>query len=159
MTKFVKPWLIQRCTVKSWKPEFKVSEFLYLDYMGSAEFEYGAVPACLRAFYAKITQLVVTKFDIRGIGIWILSEPSHVEPYHQFLKSAALAQPADGPLLQESNTLMYRLRGGIPRPHYLDNFWFDLVNQVAIGLKPDDVLHFRDAVVNSVQYMDSTKAR
>lgn len=44
------PWLIQRGIVKNLNratTDLKVSEFMELDYMGSAEFEFGAIPSAL----------------------------------------------------------------------------------------------------------------
>jgi hypothetical protein len=58
-------WLVQRCTpkVKVYSNE-KVSEYMSLDYMGSAEFEFGSIPKSIRKLGQK--NLVQTQFKFKN---------------------------------------------------------------------------------------------
>ena len=60
-----KPYLIQRGTIN--KPFVALSErfskAVDLDYMGSAEFEFGSIPKSLRALYDKVDNINITVMD------------------------------------------------------------------------------------------------
>jgi hypothetical protein len=59
------PWLIQRARIaKSPRPGATLSESVRLDYMGSSEFEFGALPTSHRSMHA-----ASFRFDIRPLDI------------------------------------------------------------------------------------------
>ena len=155
MEKYKKPWLIQRCTVKSgWKKTSKVSEYLDLDYMGSAEFEFGAVPKCLREIHGKLDKVNPVKLTIGTHTVWILAEPEKVEHYEKWLNVVKDAASEYEPDLKELISL-YQILKDKPRPTYRDdNFWIDLDNGIAISLEKGPIMNFKDSVVNSVKFMD-----
>jgi hypothetical protein len=58
-------WLVQRCKPKvTFYAGEKVSDYMSLDYMGSAEFEFGAIPKSIRKLAQK--NLVQTSFKFRN---------------------------------------------------------------------------------------------
>lgn len=155
--KFVKPWLIQRWKVKNWKPSLKVSEYLAQDYMGSAEFEFGAIPKTLREFHSRLPRLVYTKFEINGTPLHLLSLPEHVEPYKEYLTEMSKGEYAVR--LKERIRLQHILSKATGMTYMEDDFWWDLDNVVAFALEKGPLMNFKDALVNSVKYMDEQNAK
>ena len=143
------PYLIQRCKIKG---EFvktdKVSDYLELDYMGSAEFEFGAIPASLRRFHAKLNKLHTIL--IPG-GIFLLCKEDESRQYASFLQQLAQEKFR----LKERVSLTDEMRG--MKSHRSDNFWIDITNDIAICKDPEALDNFVDAVKNSVKFMDSKK--
>jgi len=157
-TKFVTPWLIQRWKVNSkWKPSLKVSEYLKQDYMGSAEFEFGAIPKALREFHARLGRLVYTKLEVNGNAVHLLSLPEHVEPYKAFL--AEMAKDKYAVRLKERVRLAHILSNCKDQTYMDDDLWWDLDNVVAIALEKGPLMNLKDALVNSVKFMDEQKAK
>jgi hypothetical protein len=68
------PWLIQRCVIHRPLEKYKdqgVSKSIDLDYMGSAEFEFGALPASLvrmsyQLFAYSLTEIPSIKVEVRN---------------------------------------------------------------------------------------------
>jgi hypothetical protein len=54
------PYLIQRGEIKRPLVEGRLSEAVNLDYMGSAEFEFGALPKSLRALQSMVDAISLT---------------------------------------------------------------------------------------------------
>lgn len=86
------PYLIQRCKIKDRSNKTKmVSEALSFDYMGSAEFEWGALPRNTEALFHKRSQLIVTPYT--GVlpknvkNLFILSLPEQAEQYQSELSN------------------------------------------------------------------------
>jgi hypothetical protein len=80
------PYLIQRCKIKDRSNKTKiVSEALSFDYMGSSEFEWGALPRNTEALYLKRDKMVIT--DYTGVlpknvkSLFILSLPEQAVKY------------------------------------------------------------------------------
>lgn len=102
------PYLIQRCTVNGgFKKTQKVSEYLSLDYMGSAEFEFGSIPACLREFNSRMSELTIERLEIvsKRDGMTrvmnVLCLPDQVVIWEEFFKQCANADSEySGPRLK-----------------------------------------------------------
>lgn len=157
-TKFVTPWLIQRWKVKGgWKPSLKVSEYLKQDYMGSSEFEFGAIPKTLREFHARLGKLVYTKLEVNGHAVHLLSLPEQVEPYKAFL--ATMSKDKYEVRLKERIRLAHILSNDKDKTYMDDDFWWDLDNVIAIALDKGPLMNFKDALVNSVKFMDEEKKK
>lgn len=145
------PWLIQRCKIKEWSSEKKVSEYLSLDYMGSAEFEFGAIPKCLRAFGEKIKKLKVHAVD----SFFILCTDLEVEEYSKHIRAIA----DDKHRLKEYISLHGLVKGKRERTYSKDDFWFDVDNAVAICLQKEPLENFKLAIVNSINYMNDQQKK
>lgn len=160
------PYLIQRCTVKDVFIETqKVSEYLSLDYMGSSEYEWGAVPKCLREFNNRLDELVTTRLEVLGRDgitrvVHLLSLTCQVVIWEQFFKECANASSAySGPRLKEGISLTKILGGYLGEVYQRDNFWIDIDNCVAMCQELGPLENFKKAVVNSVKFMNEQKKK
>ena len=85
-----KPYLVQRANFKNLKTENgSIDDTLYFDYMGSAEFEFGALPKSLKRITSKIDSVIITENNdcessVDGGHLRIISI---VEPTEEYLKA------------------------------------------------------------------------
>lgn len=148
-------YLVQRCTLKGfYESGMKVSDWLSTDYMGSAEFEFGALPASIRAMNK--LDLVVEDFIVPGKDIYfsILADKSQMESaYKQILEYL------EGKRLKEYISFKDRIEnkvGGWDR----DIFWWCIepTNSFAFSLSHSALcVYFKEALKASLVYMDSEK--
>lgn len=121
------PYLIQRCKIKDRSNKTKfVSEALSFDYMGSAEFEWGALPRNTEALYLKRDKMVISEYtgslpkNVKSL--FILSLPEQVAQYQIELQN----------LVQEkTRTKEYVF--SIFRDEEPTEVWLDLDNQVVFS--------------------------
>ena len=147
-----KPFLVQRAKVQPYTEGMRVSEMLRLDYMGSAEFEWGAVPKCLRAMAAR--DLVVTRTYVKCKEVFIICTKEEGFELRDFL--AVLAE--DILVLKERISFSQRFANApVARYDHGEDFWFDIDLHVAWTLDEAAANHFIDALKVSVEYMDSQK--
>jgi hypothetical protein len=138
-----KPYLIQRCLLRKQqgqKPGFD-SKF-QLDYMGSAEFEFGSVPKSLKNFTKNLESLKIFQagvMDYKGQGLWVVCIPEVWEKYKEYI-----------PLLVSGNirlkevsylpeaTLGKDFRGKPLDPCYNKaDLWWDIENNVMMAYGKD----------------------
>jgi hypothetical protein len=163
---FETPWLIQRARVKS-NPseEAVVSELLNLDYMGSAEFEFGQIPYALRNYHHSFKALCVIEggtFKLKT-SKWVKKGRKEVrvenevdQPFYILCRKGeeetakdALAKIVKGDMqLKEAA----RLNWGWDPENV--NFWFDICNCFAFTTIPGLLEKFNRACMMSVQAMD-----
>ena len=138
-----RPWLIQRATVQNTNRATttrNVSDFLDLDYMGAAEFEFGALPEAM-VQYANCYQ----NMQIKTGSVQIDRSGTQMELHYVCLESqwAEVREwlsrlGTKNPYLKESLYL------GLP---YSDiNFWFDLEHFFAFSTSGKAIKAFQDAV-------------
>lgn len=135
-----KPWLIQRCSLKTTNKEEinGIDSYLRPDYTGSAEFEYGALPKAIKRILGvdpvlknnldlyKIREVVINKTPF-----FILCKEEDYGPIAQFL--VAEVDSAISPnRLQEGTRLRQVLEGN----EYYQQFriWWDIENDWFVGL-------------------------
>lgn len=171
-----KPWLIQRLERPIEFPEghplkYKDNPFAFgggfrnggfnketmdlfrpifrFDYMGSAEFEFGAVPKAVQSMMATISEITTSSFEIdlgdvdfrewdkkyfnkptRGQkkSVYVIAKKSHHEDAHRYIRSLLKSPPPD---LKEDS----RFRNGLlepkdPKESWLKGVegWFDIDN-------------------------------
>jgi len=143
MTK-IKPYLIQRCQFKNVKPgEIKgFDSVASCDYMGSSEFEFGALPASLRVITASLDEYGIHESGLRnkdGEWLFLLCKSSDVNEIRRILN-----------ILKDSRQRIYRLkeRMGLEDSliknrveigyRYMDLFW-DIENHWMCGFKKDNM--------------------
>src|ERR1019366_7565972 len=72
----ITPYLVQRGSFKEVDKMEGIDSLIHFDYMGSAEFEYGALPKALKEICAELPQLGFKWTNIKvGIGkreLWLL---------------------------------------------------------------------------------------
>lgn len=150
-----KPYLIQRAKFKPYNGYPRISEALDLDYMGSAEFEFGALPKSLRALEAVKDKLVVLDvLDIytpnrsRRIPLKVLSpwseESAEWETYKGYLRD-----------LRENKIQTKERTDFAANPERSRaDFWWDIGNHVMFSFRQHfahDILHLLDS---SWKYMN-----
>lgn len=129
------PYLIQRCEVKQdWSQAKTVSEALKLDYMGSSEFEWGAIPQFIEQM-SKKEDLKVFSHVVNKTEYFILCQKNEIEEYKNILQKLADDQVRTKEFVFNSTT----------------NFWMDLTNKVAFSLNKDVLAKSPSLFKNSVQ--------
>ena len=137
------PWLVQRAKVNNINratTDQKVSDFLDLDYMGAAEFEFGAIPEAL-VQYANCYQ----NMPIKTGSVQIDRNGTQMELHYVCLES------------QWAEVREWLSRRGTMEPHlkeslYLGmqytniNFWFDIEHFFAFSTSGKAIKAFQDAV-------------
>lgn len=152
----VKPYLIQRAKVRD-NPRHnkKISENIETDYMGSAEFEFGALPKSLRRIYKDlelyhIIQVKEIKNDKNQPLIVWLKFPFEILPeYVEYLKllrqgKLHVKECTNFDLPSVNNTTFAKET----------NFWWDIDNDVMFSFKPAIMKVLADCVRTSIAYMD-----
>ena len=150
------PYLIQRCTINRPLVNDRLSKAVKLDYMGSAEFEFGATAQSLRALQetanqrALITDCINCITDGKGRSIRVL---------HAF----------DGPELSKYLAFIARMRnselllkedsGFDPRwPRSDADLWWDIENHVFWSFDKIFMNRLTACLAASWKYMDAQKA-
>jgi hypothetical protein len=147
MEKIKKPWLIQRCKCnKNFTQDILTGKYLKLDYMGSAEFEFGAVPEFQREVNKKLASLTINNIIHNGIELWYTSPVNEIEEYAAILKD----------LIEDKITLK-ECSGIDPKSYYgkNTNTWLDLTNNLFFARDKKTVENLFITIQNSVKYMDS----
>jgi hypothetical protein len=103
-----KPYLIQRMT---FKPDCKnktatLSELMTMDYMGSAEFEFGALPKSLKRITKTITDRKIFEFtqlkDFRDMSLVILARTQEeADTYFEWIQLMCASEYSEGLRLKE----------------------------------------------------------
>jgi hypothetical protein len=128
------PYLIQRCKINRPLGEYvglPVSKAVRFDYMGSAEFEFGAIPKSFREIRANFDQYKITRVpsvtETKDVAVALrvfhnMSDGEFAE-YTKWLESARA---------NESNIDTKESVGLDPKGHYNKDvdFWWDIDNNV-----------------------------
>lgn len=86
-----KPWLLQRCSIRTPfgdKNLNGVNQTLALDYMGAAEYEFGAVPESCQRIMDNVAeyQVIKTQYtDLIGRPLFMIGRPDVCEAYREYL--------------------------------------------------------------------------
>lgn len=153
-----KPYLIQRAEIaKPLKKDTKrLSEAVNFDYMGSAEFEFGALPRSFRrieknlALFTKRTVSTIAQGDA-PLQVWSYLSDSQFAEYTEWLLSLRETSQID---TKEST------RFGINQSYrrYINtNFWWDIENDVMFGFHKIFMKRVGAHVTASFAYMNQQK--
>jgi hypothetical protein len=180
------PWLIQRATIKqplAYHAD-RLSRVVEFDYMGSSEFEFGALPASFRRLQQqesnwKIRYIAEIEKEDADTSLRVFSalNDAEFEIYKGYLKRL---RGLDGEPLQLKERTEFSLtevkqharrieeerlrnmtsrrrgqRGYTPRP--LADFWWDIENDVMFSFDVGFMLNITDYVKASLTYMDEKK--
>ncbi len=146
-----KPYLIQRCQIKQpiANRKSRLSEAVEFDYMGSAEFEWGAIPESLRRIDSNqadwkmrlVNDLVVCEGFGSTLRVWsYLSDDD-------FSKYAIYLQLLRGGKLRTKEHPRFQ-------PNERTNFWYDIENDVMLGFEKNFMNRVGDYVANSVAFIN-----
>ena len=121
------PWLIQRGVIKQpIKTNVRLSQAVKLDYMGSAEFEFGALPKSLRRIESKLMKYVCRhKVKIDDELIFSIAYPSEfdIDKYTIYLKEIRVGNHQ----LKEGTS--FEIYAAKNKYNNFD-FWWDIDNDV-----------------------------
>lgn len=153
------PYLIQRCVKQKFKPKFKISEWLKLEYMGSSEFEFGSVPKSLRMYHSVSEKILTGEHNILGKTIYYLCLPEDKEYVEKFLEDYK-----EGPYGYKNRTKEFTSIGKIIHNdtksiYQKDDFWFCIDEDFPLVISFDkvDLKNFLTCIKNSVNFMNAQK--
>ena len=145
-------YIIQRCEYKGKDKTVGtsiVSDFYPQDYMGSAEFEFGAKPSSLRKMYEEAKSYDIFKIFLLGQTVWVWGNPTNAEDITKQLGDYI----TDKKRLKEYISLPEILKGE-KKSYQRDDFWWDLENHFVFSLDEKAVRDFQLCLVNSIIHMD-----
>lgn len=145
---------VQRGTINHPIPQDRISRAVDLDYMGSAEFEFGALPRSLRALEAQVDNIKLTVepsiTDEQGRSLRVLhlfNEEGYAEYLTQLLKmrngTARLKESTYFDI--EHKNRFKSLRA---------DFWWDITNHVMWSFDKAFMKKLPDCLVASWKYMN-----
>lgn len=157
----INTYLIQRCTSNKLHTDRKkatVSEALDLDYMGSSEFEWGAIPHSLICWSLAITHTELVEFDVvvNVLDRFRSDDRSRIGSVHVY---------GICPKSQESDITEYltklvnedvRLKERVGFTNDSYDFWFSLETPLCFSVKQHLVKDWVHNVVQSVNTMRET---
>jgi hypothetical protein len=148
-----RPYLVQRGNISKLAPEeTRLTKAVDLDYMGSAEFEFGALPKSLRALQSGTRTLrIVSDIKQDDVPLRVLSAFNEEEfgeyiPYLHELR-------ADKICLKE----WLRFSPDRIKDEYAENFWWDIENHVMWSFHKQFMNRLENYLQASFAYMDSNK--
>ena len=152
-TKSIKrPYLIQRGTMRHGVVSISgIDSIVSFDYMGAAEFEFGALPKALRAMLADLSQLGAHATDIRGANgeVYAICSTSVKEEVIAILKQ--LADSDQHFTLHERTDFKDALAG-----RSTINFWWDIENNWMAVIGPRGAGKIMKALVASPLHRPQT---
>lgn len=120
----MKTYLIQRGTFENRDFKKGIDSIVLFDYMGSAEFEFGALPESLGRIRKNITEYVYLQVSIKGKPITVFCKESQKPEIENYLNELA-----EGKMQLKS----YSDFNSYIKPTYSKNrtdFWWDIENDV-----------------------------
>jgi hypothetical protein len=173
------PWLIQRGRIQSdFSADNRISQAISMEYMGSAEFEFGALPQSLRemqAVAAKLSLIEVQQVrDAKGNPLYAYGNFQDHDP--EVYKGILVALATDRIRTKESVGLdkqinpreihpPSRCRTKKQKQEYIEtqrmfdtSFWWDLNNAVMFSFDKKLMETLPDILKSSWRYMDEQKA-
>ena len=148
-------YLLQRGSVKDDpSAKNKFSDNVSTDYMGAAEFEFGALPKSLREINSNIEKyhtISVPTIKRSGNPLLVWSAfpfqeiPEYVKQLNKIVEGKQHLKEASG--LDKDSYLSKRT-----------DFWWDLDNNVMFSFRPDIIKVIADSIRASIAWMDAQKA-
>lgn len=156
-TKIVKPYLIQRGEIERPLSNFRgsrLSQAVDLDYMGSAEFEFGALPKSFRAMEAMVEKASLTVMDEITEGdvflrVFHFFTPEEFSQYKKHLID----------LRQDNIRTKERTCFNYNRSKYemKIDFWWDIQNHVMWSFDKKFMNHIHEYLAASLNHMNEKK--
>ena len=156
------PYLIQRAEIdRPLAPAtVRLSQAVDFDYMGSAEFEFGALPQSFRRIEAVadswkcrlVPEIMEGEIALR---VWSAFTDEEFEEYKGYL--LRLRNPGSNPIRTKEGV---RFQEGETRTRYSNtDFWWDIDNDAMFGFDKTFMKRVGDYVANSLIYMNEQKAK
>ena len=151
------PYLVQRCEIRRPLVEGRIGEALELDYMGSAEFEFGAIPKSLRALQHDVDKIKLSVDprivdNDRSLRILHTFDEVELEQYFKHLQTMRVNKLR----LKEATRFE---AGRESRPYGTTDVWWDIENHVFWSFDKIFMNRITDCLLASWKYMDEQKAK
>lgn len=152
-----KPYLVQRgVVIENPKHNKKISENIQCDYMGSAEFEFGALSKSLRRIEAEmklyhIVQIKEITNNNKPLILWSKFPFEQLPEYVEYLTQMRKRNLR----LKESSYFNESLSEDFPSLSNRVDFWWDLDNDTMFSFRPDIMKVLPDSLRVSFDYMNS----
>jgi hypothetical protein len=153
------PYLIQRATIKTPLAEgtSRLSDAVSFDYMGSSEFEWGALPKSLRALqfdqkilkFVKVPEIMEGEQQLRVLHAFESDED--FAKYKEYL--LRLRGVGEHMRLKERSEFDLTLKSRYDRA----NFWWDIDNHVMFSFHKIFMNRLQEHLASSWKYMDEQK--
>lgn len=142
-----KPWLIYRCVFKEGMDSSGIDSLLRYDYMGSSEYEFGALPKSLNRFIEKIDKTGVfetlhKRFDDKGL--FLLCGDNEKDEYCLYIDEMVNEKYES---LKERIYLNKNLCDKNIRYGKAEIFW-DIENDIIFGFGKDNIKKVKEAIEN-----------
>lgn len=154
------PYLIQRAEIKSplEAGTARLSEAVSFDYMGSAEFEFGALPKSFRALQSSMSNWKLVKIADITEGEAVLRvlhalSDEDFTTYVGYLKR--MRGVGDSLRLKERSGFDLKLKSSYDKA----NFWWDIENHVMFSFHKIFMNRLDEHLKSSFKYMDEKKAQ
>jgi hypothetical protein len=156
------PYLIQRAEINTPLAEktSRLSNAVGFDYMGSAEFEFGALPKSFRRIESQADAFVcrlvpeITE-DETPLRVWSYLSDKDFETYKGYL--LRFRNPGKDPMHTKEGV---RFEAGREKSKYGNtDFWWDIDNDVMFGFKKEFMKRVGDYVTASLAFMNEQKAK
>jgi hypothetical protein len=153
------PYLIQTATIHTplASGDVRLSKAVELDYMGSAEFEFGALPKSLRALQKGVLKLrIVSSITENNVPLRVLSMLSdeEFEEYTKYL--LRLRNEKRGKIdLKENSHFDPSERFSWSKV----DFWWDIENHVMWSFHKPFMKRLEEHLKSSFKYMDEQKTK
>jgi hypothetical protein len=152
------PYLIQRGTINWPLVHDRLSKAVSFDYMGSAEFEFGALPESLREMQKRIDSVSLTveprimdgESTLRVLHTFTPDEYEEYLGYLLKLREGHI-QTKEDPRFQKDHSLRSK--------RLCCDFWWDIDNHVMWSFDKNFMKRLPDVLVASWKYMNEQKSQ
>ncbi len=151
-----KPYLIQRARIKTplAPSNTRLSQAVNFDYIGSSEFEFGALPSSFRAIERShkwvcriVPEILEGETPLR---VWSALDAKDFEIYVGYLKDFRTGK-------DRYTKEAVRFESDREQTDWTPDFWWDIDNHVMFGFKKEFMKHVGDYVAASLSYMNEIK--
>jgi hypothetical protein len=173
-----KPYLIQRCTYEERGNTNlgTITQEYHPDYMGSAEFEFGAMFDSLKRMNDNINQYKISDYIVSGKQVWFFirgEEEIYIKEYITALeklikeKYGILKETIKFPFYYDKKEIkefkerekIYKKK--LKNPNYTstpwENVWWDLENNLIFSFDINAVVNWPICLKNSIKYREEQK--
>lgn len=155
----VKPYDIQRGTIRNgYAADSRYSHAVDNDYMGSSEFEWGALPTSLRRLQEERTDLTMLAApevtDSTGRALLLYGNFTRHDPvaYREMIRAVAHGEARTREFTGFGDHLG---KGSMRRSTRVTNVWWDINNDVFMSFESDFIADLPRILKNSWDYMDA----
>lgn len=158
-------YLVQRGVIKEINKKFPLSKAINFDYMGAAEFEFGALPKSLKFIkenFDKYKNIRVKKLKNYNNNELIVFHPFNDEEFEDYKQY--LIRLSEGKLQTKGYTAFYcnfisddKLSELTLKCDRKFNFWWDIENNVMFHFSKNLKNSLPDILINSFKKMDENK--